>query len=270
MTGPKDYQSRLFDGARLRALHYTSGHAKLLVTFDYRMIGKADFPPARTIHAFDERGYDQIRIQSRANDWFINPETPALEAALAPLAARYRKVRMIGYSMGGYGAFRFAATLGATHIFAVSPQVSLDPAVAPYEFRYKTEALGFDPALGDIATRPRPECEGFMVVDPFDATDMAHAHALQALFPRVGIVRLGFGGHPATDVTTGAKQGFPVQRTAIMAAPDARYVHAAHRRARRLSPLYWRALAARATRRPALAARAAAEADRLAALPPPA
>ncbi len=270
MSGPGPFQRLVFDGDRLRAQYFTSGHHKLLVTFDFRQIGKTDFPPARTTHAFDQNGYDQLRIQTRANDWFVNSETAAMEAVLGPLCAHYRKVRMIGYSMGGYGAFRFAQTLGATHIFAVSPQVSVHPDVAPFDDRYRAETAGFDAVLGDLATRPRPDCEGYMVVDGFDARDVRHASLLQGLYPRVGIVRLAFGGHPATDVITSVKQGFPVQRTSIMDKPDPRFIYAVHRRARALSPLYWRSLAARAgARRPVLAATARAEAERLAALPPP-
>lgn len=270
MSGPQPFQRLVFDGDHLRAQYFTSGHRKLLVTFDFRMKGKTDFPEASTTHAFDERGYDQLRIQSRVNDWFINPDTKAMEDALEPLAAQYRKVRMIGYSMGGYGAFRFARTLRATHIFAVSPQVSVHPSVAPFDRRYRAEAMDFEPGLGNIAVRPRPETEGMIVVDAFDPIDMRHAKLLQRDFPRIRLVRLGFGGHPATDVITSVKQGFPVQRTSIMEEPDPRFIHAAHNRARRMAPRYWRSLARACDgRRPDLAARARAEADRLAALAPP-
>ena len=270
MTGPGPFQTRVFDGAHLRAQYSTSGHRRLIVTFDFRQIGKSDFPTARTTHAFDQKGYDQLRIQSRANDWFINPETEALEAVLAPLAADYARVRMIGYSMGGYGAFRFARTLNATHVFAVSPQVSIHPTAAPFDRRYRREAAGFDPRLGDIASRPHPGVEGFILTDAFDARDRLHARRLQELFPRVRILRLGFGGHPATDVITGAGQGFPVQRTCVMDKPHPGFIYAAHRRARRLSPRYWRALAQQAeAAHPALAARARAEAARLEIAPPP-
>jgi hypothetical protein len=84
---------------------------------------------------------------------------------------------------------------------------------------------------------------------------------IQALFPRLLLARLGFGGHPAIRVLRSAGKAWLVQREAARDRPDGQAVRTGHRAARRGSAGYWDRLAARAgARRPALAAAARARA----------
>ena len=260
--------TRLFDGARLRAELTDRGHDRLIVTFDFRRSGKDGFDPPRPSGSFDRNGWAQLAIGCSRNDWFINDETPALEAALAPLADRYGRIHMLGYSMGGYGAFRFAAMLGAQAVVATSPQVSIDPAIVPFDRRFRTEAAGFDPSLGVLPDHPA--LTGVIVIDPFRRLDLRNALMLQARFPRVRIVRLAFGGHPAGGAMRDAGKGGVMNVQAQRAAPDGRAILRQHRAARRLSPAYWTALAGKArARRPALAAHALDRAETLSAAKSP-
>ena len=55
-------------------------------------------------------------------DWFINPDTARIEAILEKLTSHYKAAHMQGFSMGGYGAFRFARATNATYVTAISPQ----------------------------------------------------------------------------------------------------------------------------------------------------
>ena len=244
----------IFDGAHLRAVLHPGHSGLLVVTLDYRSTGKTDFSADAHSTSFARMGHAQLTLKSTANDWFINADTPAFEAALANVAARYDRVHMLGYSMGGYGAFRFAAALRATSIVAVSPQVSIHPRTVPFDRRYRVEAAGFDPVLGDLALRPWPTLQGLMVIDPFIAPDRRHAMMLQALYPGVRIVRLGFGGHPATQVLRHAGKSWTVQREAAAAAASTKLILKSHRSGRRQSAGYWLRLAKRAQQaRPGLA-----------------
>ena len=249
----------VFDGGRLRASLLRTGAAggPLIVTFDFRKPGKSDFGAPSVSRQFEKAGFSQLSIKSRANDWFINDETPALEARLSELATEFGAVHMLGWSMGGYGAFRFARTMKAARIVAVSPQVSLDPAVAPFEWRYGAEAEGFDPALGAIPTPADAGPTGLILADPFIPADIAHARALVALFPRVRLLRLAGGGHPASRLLRESGKAWLIQKAAREDHADPRPLRRGHVAARRLSSGYWSRLAkAAAPRRPALAATA--------------
>lgn len=259
-----DGPETIFDGARLRALLFAqdAADAPLIVTFDFRKTGRDGFSAATHSTQFHRRGYAQLSIKAARNDWFINDETAALEAALAKLRRRYARRQGLGYSMGGYGVFRFAAALGLQQAVAVSPQFSLAPEVVPWEWRYKEEAAGFDPALG--ALPPAPGLKALIVTDPFVRADLRHAEMLMSAFAGTRLARLNFGGHPAIGLLREAGKGWVITREASSTGLQPRRVLAAHRAARRASHAYWTRLADAAhPRHPALCASALARAEAL-------
>lgn len=255
----------VYAGAHLRAHLMAGRRDRLIVTFDYRQAGRAGFNAPRHSSTFARGGFWQLNIQTRTNDWFVNPETRALEAALGVLRGRFGRVNLMGFSMGGYGALRFARALGADQAVLVSPQVSIAPGVVPFETRYAAEAAGFDAALGDLAAVAWPGLAGLILVDPFLAADMGHARMIRALFPQLGLARLAFAGHPATEVIREAGRIWTLHREATAAGPERQLICAAHRAGRRQSAGYWERLGRQAgARRPVLAARARERAEALA------
>ena len=80
------------------------------------------FAPVPPVKQMVAQGFAQLAITSCANDWFINPDTARIEAILEKLTPHYKAVHMLGFSMGGYGAFRFARATNATYVTAISPQ----------------------------------------------------------------------------------------------------------------------------------------------------
>ena len=255
----------VFEGRHLRADLWGAGRARLAVTFDFRRAGRRGFATPPRVAAFDRAGFAQLSIRSAANDWFINPETEALEDRLARLGPRFETVRALGYSMGGYGAFRLARALGAEAVIAVSPQASLAPGVVPFETRYPEEAARFSPSLGDLAVCGGAGLRGLILLDPAVAEDVAHARLLQGWFPGVRRVALPGGGHPATGLLAEARMARVLHHLLVSDRPtDPGPILASHKAARRLSARYWRRLAKRAgTRHPTLAAKARSLATRL-------
>ena len=251
----------IFDGADLRIVLYPGDPAQLMVTLDWRRDDKADFSPMNYSMTFARMGFAQLSIKTRANDWFINADTLAAEAALERLRPDYGRIHALGFSMGGYGALRFAAALGLQSVVVVSPQVSLHPDQAPFENRYLQESARFDPVLGDLSHRAVPDLRGLVLIDPFQPADLLHARRITALFPLLQIVRLNFGGHPGFGVIREAGKSWTVHQAAAAASADPAQIIAAHRAGRRHSPGYWLRLAAAAQAgRPALAAIAMAKA----------
>lgn len=253
----------VFQGDHLRATWFAGTRPQLMVTFDYRRTGRTEFSAANHSSGYARQGYGQLSIQSRRNDWFINPDTVALEQTLAAIAARYDRVQALGYSMGGYGALRFARALRLEKAVLVSPQATIAPEAVPFDLRYRAEGRLFDAELGDLAPRALPGLDGFLVIDPFVIADRLHAAMILALFPRLRMLRLNFGGHPAIRVLRSCNKAWLVQREAALADPKSRgeAILRAHRAARRGSAGYWQRLARRAAlRHPALSATAAGRA----------
>jgi hypothetical protein len=255
----------VFEGEHLRACLMAGTRNRLIVTFDHRIKGRAGFNAPRHSSTFARGGFWQLNIQSRENDWFINAETRALEHALTRLRGRFARINMMGFSMGGYGALRFARAIGADQVVLISPQFSIARDVVPFERRYQAEAERFCPMTGDLARVAVPELRGLILVDPFHAVDMKHVAKIRRLFPRLDLARLGFAGHPASRVIRTSGKIWALHREITTAhGPDRRLICDVHRDGRRGSPGYWERLAARAEpRRPALAAHARGQAAEL-------
>lgn len=230
----------VFDGAFLRA-RLTRPHcdvSTLYVTFRQRLDEPGRFsddPPVRQALGL---GMAHLHLQSRWNDWYLNPETTALEAALRPLRAAFTAARAVGYSMGGYAAVRFAAALDLTQALVVSPQFTLDRTLIPNERRYR-EADGYDSALGDLGRHGKPDLQGVIVFDPSHPLDPIHARLIARTMPAMLPAPLMFGGHPATQGIRAGGGFRSFQALGLDGELSARSIVRLHRQLRAQSSRYW-------------------------------
>lgn len=255
-----DASRRVFDGNLLRATLWQPSEAHTLyITFRQRLPAPGQFDDPGPVRQALSRGFAHLYLQSRWNDWYLNTETTALEAALSALRARFDRAWAIGYSMGGYGALRLARALRLDRALLVSPQVTLDPRVIPGETRYP-EGPDFDPVLGDLGRVPCPGLSGVVAFDPFRPLDRAHARLAASLFPGLRLAPLGFGGHPATGVLREAGAFRSLQGLSLGGDLTAAAVTRLHRDLRAGSARYWqnRAAACRGAGRPVAACTAEA------------
>jgi pimeloyl-ACP methyl ester carboxylesterase len=237
---------RIFDGDGLRLTYFSRGNDKLFVTFDFWQKNRNGFPPSNPSKSLMSMGWDQLMVRTSKNDWFINHDTPAVEGVMDDLSSYYRDVRALGYSMGGYGAFRFARPLRIRSVMAISPQYSIHPKEVPFDKRYRAESVGFDLSQGTLKARGTTATNGFICVDPFRRYDLRHARVLQRLFPNVELISLGFGGHPASTVLGRAKMGGSIIAAMSDDVLQPQIVRSAHRAARRTSVDYLTRLAHKA------------------------
>lgn len=238
----------VFDRAHLGAwlLRPDAPNSRLLATFRHRIPAPGQFSPPNFSRRFLQAGWTQLHLQSRLNDWYINDETTSLSQTLAPLVASFGHRVGIGFSMGGYAALRLSAVLALDEVVAVSPQVSIAPAIVPFDPRFRAEALGFDPVLGDLSAHARKDLRGVVIFDPFRPLDLTNARMIQAVMPDLALCRYGFGGHPATGTLRETVSFGAIQGLILKGELTARNVLAAHRNHRAGSPSWWRALAVRA------------------------
>ncbi|MGL4238121.1 alpha/beta fold hydrolase [Tabrizicola sp.] len=249
----------VFDGDLLRARLWWPDRptTALYVTFRQWVPDPGSFSDPGRVQRALTAGLAHLHIQTRWNDWFLNPETPALEAALREVRHRFLTARALGFSMGGYAALRFSQALRLNQVLLVSPQVSLDPRLVPEEDRYP-EAAQFDPVAGDLARHARPDLIGVVVFDPFYRLDHLQARRIAALLPGIRFAKLPFGGHPGTSAIGDAKGFRALQRLSLGGQLKAEDVVQLHRSLRAGSTRYWRERAECTLRKGKLAAAAAA------------
>ncbi|WP_158742532.1 tetratricopeptide repeat protein [Acidisphaera sp. L21] len=151
-----------------------------VVTFDSftdtRTLDRAGFGE----HFLQSRHIDAIHVVSRENDWYQYPEMAAAMTVVHAATRGYDRVVTYGSSMGAYAAIRLAGLAGANVALAMSPQYSIDPAVAAFERRWRDASKRFRPVWErDLPFPTLPEA--YVVYDPEDQ-DRRHVALFQQDF----------------------------------------------------------------------------------------
>ena len=177
------------------------GSDTLAVTFDnLSSIGEYDPPQPWLRWRVEQAGISLLGLMASRKDWYRNPDTPALIAALraAGLFDRFRRVVFVGASMGGFAALAYAPMVPGAAVLAFSPQSTLSRSLAPFERRYRYAQRKWDwsdPAHLDAAEAAQTGAEITLVYDPFVAED--RAHALRVAGAGVRHVKVPLMGHKA-------------------------------------------------------------------------
>ncbi|MCQ4162643.1 tetratricopeptide repeat protein [Roseomonas sp. GC11] len=232
----------LYEDEHLLVVHHPADGPFTLITF-------ADMsfrPKEHVIWGQDpagKLGLNAIGFVPKAENWYptasVEKAAPAVRAALRGPAITY------GYSMGGHGALKHAARLGAEAVLAVSPQDSIDPAEVPWDTRFHKY---HDPALhAGMAVRPG-EAGAYAVVmaDPYLPED--HGQTTR-LCERLGAhwVRAPFMDHAA--IWRLADHNVLGEALRLALAQDAPGLFQMLRGRRRVSRRWVRQMAAAAMRR---------------------
>ena len=266
MTTPS--RSRLLHEADgISVFHRTGSSAWTLVTFGPRQASVAGdrWWGARLGRRED---LDVIGVAATSQDWYPRDTM----ASLLPVIRSAAKPAIVtfGLGMGGYGALKHAAALGARGVLALSPHQGADPADGTAG---EHGPAGLDRARhGDIRILPGDYPDGALVLwDPGVEPDDRHARGLTEL-PGIHPVRIRLAGHATAAIFAETDRLVPVAEALL----DGRRQDAVDgiRTARREAPTVLLAASAllearghprwaaeaqqRAAKRPASAARAAA------------
>jgi len=202
----------LFQGQHIRAYLVHGWQDDVVVTFNHWRAGRAGFDPVASESWITARGLGHMRIQTAANDWYLNPDLAAAQAALRDARKRIPRTRLFGMSMGGSGALLFGAALQADAALLISPSL-------PRKMQDAT-------VLQQAAKGPRYT----FLYDPKIAVDVWSVTVLSDLFPGSSLVSLHGGGHPATGTIHRAGRFNLVRDVATGAAPDVTAIIHAHNR----------------------------------------
>lgn len=222
-----------------------SGSDTLILTFDNLATIDEGWP--RTPWAWRRLaplGHAVLGVQSKAKDWFRQPDTPAQLIALreAGFFDRFRRIVMTGASMGGFGALNYAPLLPGARVLAFSAQSTMNKGIAPFEKRFpfavKKSDWGEMPFLDAAAAIPYIP-RAVLIHDPFVAEDKAHAARMQG--PTVEQIACPHATHEAIRVIL--KSGtFPLLIDAMVRDEPVGPTFWAAYRARRRVPKWQRAL----------------------------
>lgn len=173
-------------------LKYYPGGDTLIVAFDH-----AQMPPGS--HAtrlpygykfYAAEGHSILGVVAHRPDWY---RCPVLIRELSRLSrqgffGRFRRVVLVGGSMGGFAAAAFAALVPGCTVLAYNPQSTLDQKLVPWERRYaQGRRQNWSLPCSDAAPGSARAAAAFLIYDPFHGPDRRHI----ARFPRdANVMRL--------------------------------------------------------------------------------
>lgn len=191
-----------------------------------------------------DEGYSAIHILCCDNRWYQYPDMLRACAAVRQALAGAERVLTYGSSMGGYAALRLGRAVGATAMLAISPQYSIDPAKAPWEWRWNQykDALCRSGWLEEVDGPIDSKITPYIAFDPTDL-DLQHVERIER---DIRIRRLAFRhvGHPVTGYLGEIDLLRPLLR-AIYDGGDALAVARMARERRRTSSFYLGTLASK-------------------------
>lgn len=200
-------QQIVFEGHYARAICHNPGRSHLLVGFDHRNLNREGFAQITPSVTAQQRGYSQLNVQVRYNDYYLNDDLAELCKALRRFTKPFVQVCGIGFSMGGFGALLLSKALRLDHVVLVSPQRLDFPKKRPFAVDLAAEAAVFSPGIEPRFEGILGAMRGVVMYDPYvgRGRDRAYARVVGQLAPRLRLLALPGGGHPATQITAEAK-----------------------------------------------------------------
>ncbi|WP_010217908.1 hypothetical protein [Sphingomonas sp. PAMC 26621] len=173
-----------------------AGCDRWVITFDHYNIGQGHDREGFGESFLRASGISAIHILGRGNDWYQYSDVFEAAAVVRTATASAQRRVAYGSSMGGYAALRLAEAVGADAVFALSPQWSIDPAIAPWENRWGQDAHRIR-WLSALNGPLRCSAESLLVYDPHQAHDRRHAAHIAAEVS-VQLLPVPYCQHPAT------------------------------------------------------------------------
>ena len=110
-------------------------------------------------------GVNCLGFMPKKPNWYPAKSMIKAVAAISVILARFPEVVSYGGSMGGYGAIKYSALLGATSVIALCPQWSID--MSECEGKHPGFQSWYDPSMKGMAVRPVDVCgKVYVFYDP--------------------------------------------------------------------------------------------------------
>ena len=167
----------------------------LVVQFCEADVDPDSMPEADLAHFNNAADYAWLQVIGKVDHWFRNGEWLHIESVIAGRCAKFRKVVLVGFASGAYGAILHARALGAARVVAAFPWVASDPGKPPHDHELAAKFRDYWPIADDLAAHAGDIANLQVVADLALPRHRSHARALAAM-SRATVHNLGFGGAP--------------------------------------------------------------------------
>ena len=148
-----------------------------------------------------KNGFSGVFVISKTAHWWQTAEMEHAKELIAQLEFfKAAKTRFCyATSMGGFAALLYAADLGCERALVVAPQISVDPAIVPFEHRWDADVATIQFQHSDARSGIKNSCFYYIAYDPFDILDKHH---IQLIDNKTNIAKIpvSFGGHTLLNV----------------------------------------------------------------------
>jgi hypothetical protein len=198
---PGSAQIVLYDDEEIRVIWSPGSSDFVMVTFgDLITLARddrffADVPLKKS-------GIPTIGVMAKRGHWYPSGCLHKASGFIRAKIDGYKTRIAYGGSMGGYAAVKFSGLLGTSHVIALCPQWSIDPA----ECRGVDCGWGnyFLPAMRGMGIRAEDVAgEVFLFADALHARDMFHCRRIIENYPNTHFVNVPIVGHHVTTVFAG-------------------------------------------------------------------
>ena len=145
-----------------------------------------------------------VGITAKYDYWFISDEESEWLPLVQEIAAEYKKVIVIGCSMGAHAAIRLSAALRANIVLALSPKWSLDRNECSHIDDRYTESNFRDSMRGMGLREHHTHGKIFLLYDPLDNIDAYHSQKIKENIKSTIEIRLFHIGHGIIDFISGS------------------------------------------------------------------
>ena len=152
----------------------------LVVTFDNLDIAMEKREDRRPwgFSFIEKQGWSMLGVMANGWTWYRDPWVWQQFDDLRDTGffKQFKHVVFYGASMGGYAACAFVSACQGADVVAISPQSTLNKALVPWETRYVTAwKRDYSGTYGDAAQVSRSAGKVFLLYDPYEPLDKAHA-----------------------------------------------------------------------------------------------
>jgi len=192
----------LFEDDHVRIIYKHGQSDYVLVTFG-DMVTKLDGDRFYADVPAEKAGMAAIGFVAKKENWFPAASIGAGAEAIRSLLQRFSTVITYGGSMGGYGAIKYSAMLGADLVIALCPQWSLDAQECGFEPGWQQH---YQPSMAQMGIRPSDVAgRVFLLADLGHALDRAHAGKIAQAVPDLRIINFPSVDHHVTTVLAGTE-----------------------------------------------------------------
>lgn len=166
------------------------------------LISLADGETFSILAPASKLGLTCLGIMAKRPNWYPRANLERLWSAVAARMEPFQNRLLYGASMGGHGAIKSSALMGATTTVALCPQWSINPDDATVDLGW-AEYFNHQLMTGMAISASDLDGKVFILSDPGEKRDEFHRQKLQALSRDVIAVDTHFCDHNVTPVLSG-------------------------------------------------------------------